>query len=52
MTKGDREQTGGDMEIIASRCNRRSGRRLRQRKLKRKEDKMSVTATASQQRKV
>ena len=36
-TAGAREQTGGDTEIIASRCRRRSGRRLRPRRLNRKE---------------
>ena len=37
------------MEIIASRCKRRSGRKFRRRKLKRNGDKMSVTPKASQQ---
>ena len=31
-TKDAREPTGNDMEVIASRCRRRSGRRLRQRR--------------------
>ena len=32
VTKGVRRQTGGDMETIASRCKRRSGRRWRRRR--------------------
>ena len=42
-TRGARERIGSDMEIIASRCRRRSGRRLRQRRQKMKGDEMSVT---------
>ena len=41
MTKGARERTGDDMEIIASRCRRRSGRRLRRKRLKRRKGELS-----------
>ena len=35
VTRGARKQTGGDMVTIVSKCKRRSGRRWRQKRLKR-----------------
>ena len=40
MTKSARERTGSDMEIIASKCRRRSGRRLRPRRRKKMQEKI------------